>query len=165
MNYGMISPDNLGFSLNPFKKHGKKRRQKIERPSVLSSPLSVGAKRQVLGFGAHTFAAGGATTATLTARPQVPFRVSRLVVQVTRTVGAAGIAVAINNVFVGTKSQFAGADSIPAEAFSFNAVGVALLGDSAQPGIDINVQFSVSAAPAGADTVIVQPVIFGDAVS
>lgn len=160
-----IPDENIGFSLNPFKKkHGKKRPQ-IQRPSITSSPLSVGAKRQALGFGAHTFAAGGATEFQMTALPQVPFRVDRLVIIVTRTAGAAGIGCLVNDVRVGTKSQFAGTASLPAEMFAVNAIGMALKGDTAQPGNTITIDVAVTAAPGGADTVIVQPSIMGDALA
>lgn len=159
-----IPEENLGW--NPFKKHGKKkRRPQIQRPSITSSPLSVGAKRQALGFGRHTFVAGAVTAVQMTAFPQVPFRVDRLVMIVTRSAGAAAIGVAVNDVRVGTKSQFAGTASLPAEMFAVNAVGMSLKGDTAQPGNSITIDVEITAAPGAGESVIVQPSIMGDALA
>jgi hypothetical protein len=65
----------------------------------------------------------------ITVTPQVPFKLERLISQ--------SVNLAINDVKVGTVSQFVGAGSIPIEVFGRDAVGVGLKGDTAVPGVDI----------------------------
>lgn len=73
-------------------------------------------------------------TFTITIRPQMTFRVERLVIESDH----AGDFL-IQDVKVGNRSQFGAAGSIPARIFQENANGVRLRGDTAQPGIDISV--------------------------
>ena len=73
-----------------------------------------------------------ATSAKITARPQVTFRPDRFVV-------AAAIAefFLIDDLKIGKNSQLTSGDSIPAEAFSNLSVGVGMKMDTANVGIDI----------------------------
>lgn len=73
-----------------------------------------------------------ATSARITARPQVAFRPDRLVV-------AAAIAefFLIDDLKIGKDSQLISGDSIPAEAFSNLSVGVGMKMDTANVGIDV----------------------------
>lgn len=95
-------------------------------------------RRYPLGLGATIIGPGA--TAIITANPQLPFRVNRLV-----TAGGAGLL--IDNVQVGTVSQFVAAGSVPVEIFAPDAVAVELKGDTAVPGV--NVQITVSNPTAG----------------
>lgn len=85
-----------------------------------------------------------ATSARITARPQVTFRPDRLVV-------AAAIAefFLIDDLKIGKNSQLTSGDSIPAEAFSNLSVGVGMQMDTANIGIDI--VLSVTNIDAGLD--------------
>jgi hypothetical protein len=84
-------------------------------------------QRLVLGIGVTAVAATSSAVVTVT--PQVPFKIERFVTQST--------GLTINDVKVGTNSQFVGAGSIPVEIFARDAVGVGLRGDTAVPGVDI----------------------------
>lgn len=84
-------------------------------------------QRLALGLGVTSVAATSSAVVTVT--PQVPFKLERLISQSTGLV--------INDVKVGTNSQFVGAGSIPIEIFGRDAIGVGLKGDTAVPGVDI----------------------------
>lgn len=89
-------------------------------------------RRYPLGLGATSIGAGA--TAIISANPQLPFRVSRLVTP------SSGLL--IDNVAVGTVSQFVSAGAVPVEVFAPNAVGVALRGDTAVPGVQVQITIS-----------------------
>lgn len=84
-------------------------------------------QRLALGLGITSIGANASSVITVT--PQVPFKLERLVSQST--------GLTINDVKVGTNSQFVGAGSIPVEIFARDSVGVGLKGDTAVPGVDI----------------------------
>lgn len=84
-------------------------------------------QRLALGIGVTSVAATSSAVVTVT--PQVPFKLERFVSQST--------GLTINDVKVGTNSQFVGAGSIPVEIFARDAIGVGLKGDTAVPGVDI----------------------------
>jgi hypothetical protein len=94
-------------------------------------------QRLALGLGITSLAA--TTSAIVTVTPQVPFKLERLISQST--------GLTVNDVKVGTNSQFVGAGSIPIEVFARDAIGVSLKGDTAVPGVDI--ALSVSNPTAG----------------
>lgn len=124
---------------------------------------SPGARRMPLGFDSFTFVNAGVTQFSFSARPQVPFRGRRLIIDIVR-VGAAGIAVRVDDIQVGTKSQLAGLGRISASAFQATAFDVDLGMDPSAPGIDILIVVSLSATPPVAETVTVTPSLIGDAV-
>jgi hypothetical protein len=89
-------------------------------------------QRLALGIGITSVAA--TSTSVVTVTPQVPFKLERFVSDV------AGLQV--NDIKVGTVSQFVGAGSIPIDIFKHDAVGVGLKGDTAVPGVDIALSVS-----------------------
>ena len=93
-------------------------------------------RRYPLGLGATVIGAGA--TAIISANPQLPFQVNRLVVAI--NAGSSGLL--IDNLQVGTVSQFVAAGSVPIDIFAPDAVNVSLKGDTAVPGV--NVQITVS---------------------
>ena len=97
-------------------------------------------RRYPLGLGATSIAAGA--TAIISANPQLPFRVDRLVTPSTGLL--------IENLAVGTVSQFVAAGAVPTEVFAPDAFDVQLKGDTAVPGV--SVQITVSNPTAGALT-------------
>jgi hypothetical protein len=97
-------------------------------------------QRLALGIGVTSVAA--TSSAVITVTPQVPFKLERFISQSTN--------LTINDVKVGTNSQFVGAGSIPVEIFARDAIGVGLKGDTAVPGVDIALY--VSNPTAGAQT-------------
>jgi hypothetical protein len=84
-------------------------------------------QRLALGIGITSVAATSSAVVTVT--PQVPFKLERFISQST--------GLTVNDVKVGTNSQFVGAGSIPVEIFARDAIGVGLKGDTAVPGVDI----------------------------
>lgn len=100
---------------------GAPRRAKVRqtKPSRL--------QRLALGIGATSLAATSSAVVTVT--PQVPFKLERFISQST--------GLSINDIKVGTNSQFVGSGSIPVEIFARDAIGVGLKGDTAVPGVDI----------------------------
>jgi len=97
-------------------------------------------QRLALGIGVTSIAATSSSVVTVT--PQVPFKLERFI--------SDSVTLAINDIKVGTASQFVGAGSIPIEVFAHDAVGVSLKGDTAVPGVDIALY--VSNATGGALT-------------
>jgi hypothetical protein len=84
-----------------------------------------------LGFTSAAAVAAGASSRIIQ-RPQVPFRIDRLVIPS----DLAGLFV-IDDVKVGKNSQFAAEGAVPARIFQENAVGVTLKGDTAQVSMDV----------------------------
>jgi hypothetical protein len=73
--------------------------------------------------------------ASITTRPQVPFRLDRLVVPS----DLAGL-FTIDDVKVGKNSQFAAEGAVPARIFQENGVGVCLKGDTAQISMNVTIR-------------------------
>jgi len=105
-------------------------------------------RRYPLGLGATSIGAGA--TAIISANPQLPFQVNRLVTP--------SLGLLIDNLQVGTVAQFVAAGAVPTEVFAPDAVAVQLKGDTAVPGV--SVQITVSNPTAGA--IIFSGAIIGD---
>lgn len=102
------------------------------------------AREYPLGF-ASTAAVGAGASGVVTAQPQVPFRIDRLVVPS----DIAGL-FTIDDLKVGKNSQFAATGSVPARIFQENGVGVCLKGDTAQ--VSMLVTLNVTNISGGAAT-------------
>lgn len=89
------------------------------------------ARELILGFDSVTVVTKS-TSRKITTRAQQIFRPDRLIV-------AAAIAASftVDDLKVGTNSQFLSGDSVPAEAFSNVSVGVKMHMDTVNPGIDV----------------------------
>ncbi len=111
------------------------RRQKLAgfRPETFQyTPPDYNKARVVpMGFDSGVLIAPGAT-ATITQRPQVPFRPSRLMIPS----DIAG-AVLVSDFKVGNKSQLAANSSLPGRAFQEDATDSKLLLDTATPALDV----------------------------
>lgn len=133
--------------------------------SLLSSPApgvpQAGARIEPLGFPTVTFNNTSGVLLTSTARPQKPFKGSRLGVTVARTGATATGLVTVARLTIGARDVFVNNQPIPAELFAPNAFGIELNMDEAGPGIDIAVQFGVSAAPGAGDSIVVGVCIIG----
>ena len=84
-------------------------------------------RRYPLGLGVVNIGAGA--TVIIRANPQLPFMLE--------TVKSPTVGMTIDNIQVGTVSQFVAAGAVPTEVFAPNAVAVQLKGDTAVPGVDI----------------------------
>lgn len=132
-------------------------------PSVPGVPMP-GLRLQPLGFGASAFTDTSGTILALTARPQRPFKGQRLVVDITRTGPTATGLVTLTRVDVGTQNQLVSSGPLSASAFAATAFDVNLQLDPATPGIDMTLQFAISAAPGVGDRVDFSATIFGTTV-
>jgi hypothetical protein len=106
-----------------------KRRIRPKRRSVLRRVRPTVSRRYPLGLGIT--AVGIGATAIIAVNPQLPFKLLRL------STAVAGFT--IDNIQIGTTSQFVAAGAIPSEVFAPNAIGVALRGDTAVPGVQIQI--------------------------
>lgn len=149
----------------------RNQRGSVRAPSIINRIAGVtkpSSKDVPLGFGSQTHTdLVQPTGGTLVARPQVPFRGRRLVIQVTRNAAAvaAGLAVNLTALLVGSKNQLAASTAVPADVFGSTATNVELMLDSATPGIDISLIYSFTAALAVGEIIIVQAAIIGDSIS
>lgn len=89
-------------------------------------------RKYPLGLGVTPIAA--LTTAVINVNPQLPFKLQRISCE---AVAAAGLV--IDNIQIGTVSQFVAAGAIPVEIFAPDATGVELKGDTAVPGVAIQI--------------------------
>jgi hypothetical protein len=115
----------------------------VQSGLVVTQTRPTKAREFPLGFdsGITPIPAGG--TASITSRPQVPFRGERLIVPS----DIAG-SFTITDLRVGKNSQFSSSGAVPARTFQENAVGIRLQLDTAQisQDITINVQ-NIGGAP------------------
>ena len=129
---------------------------------------SLSQKDVPLGFGqvaSPAIAAAATANVSLTARPQLPFRGRRLVINVLRTVAGAATAVELTAILIGSRNQLASSQSVPAEIFATNATNVTLELDPSSPGIDVVLNFTLTAGAAiAAGDVIIQAGMIGDSI-
>lgn len=123
----------------------RRRRRRRRRPRRrgrmrLKRQRASQARLYPLGLGVTALAANA--TAVITVNPQLPFKLVKLATPSTN--------VQIDNIQIGTVSQFVAAGGIPAEVFAPNSVGVGLKGDTAVPGVQI--QITVTDTSAAANT-------------
>lgn len=106
-----------------------RRRSRPRRRLALKKQRASQARTYPLGLGTTALAANA--TAVITVNPQLPFKLMRLSTPSTN--------VQVDNIQIGTVSQFVAAGGIPAEVFAPNSVGVGLKGDTAVPGVQIQI--------------------------
>lgn len=121
-----------------------------------------GARFDVLGLTSVTFVNAGTTSQNMTASVQKVFKGNRLVL-VRNNVGAAspGLTVLIQNLFIGQTNQFVSLQPVPVEIFAATAFGVEMALDTVTPAINCQLNVTISAAPAAAETVTISGGIFG----
>jgi len=160
--------DMMGLRIRRFRKRGGRRafKRAFARRLVSRTPgaPSVGPKNWPLGFTTVAFLLGGATTLRATARPQRPFKGSRLVVDIARSGATATGQIIINSFSVGQINQLVSAQPVGAGTFAATAFGVSLAIDQSQPGIDLTIDYTTSLLPAGTDRIDVATTVIGAAV-
>jgi hypothetical protein len=135
-----------------------------KRRMIMPGVQNPGGRRQPLGLGSVTFVNGGVTVQTLTVNPQSPYRGKRLVLD-RFNVGAASpnLSVTVSDFRIANVPQTLSATAIPVAAFRVDAVDTYIDLDSSAPGVDYFIEFTISAAPAAAETVRIDAAIFGSA--
>jgi hypothetical protein len=127
----------------------------VQAPSEGMVPLPL------VGTPSMTFSA---TVPNITFRGQVqePFRPERLLCSVVRTGASAATPRVMGQLFVGTKLQQAQIAAFDIELVgTANAFGVRLTCQQVEPGVFVDLQCTLTAALAGADTVLVSPLFLG----
>jgi len=140
------------------------RRQGIARPPLINRIPGVAAPaagKLPLGFGTVTIGAG-ATTGTLTARPQVPWRGQKLIIGIAG-VNAGNYAVTVSPQ-IGNRPVLAGAAAVDARSFPADGLGNEVMAEAAQAGIDVTLNFVVTPVVAAGDSVIPSATWIGDAI-
>lgn len=120
--------------------------------------------RGYLGLGSALFVNGGVTVATLIVEPQRGFRPERLIIA-RKDVGAAspGLACLVTGIFIGDMPQSPSIEQgAPTEMFSADATVSGIDFNKCSPGQKIQVNLSISAAPAAAETVRLSLGMYGD---
>jgi hypothetical protein len=164
---GELMGDEMGDDLMGARRRGMMapRRQGLSRPPLLTprpgvSPPAVG--RLPLGFGSRALTVLGSTAGSLTARPQVPWRGSKLIISIAG-VNSGNYAVLVQPL-IGNRPVLAGAAAIDARSFPATGIDNNLISDSASPGIDVTLNVTISPALGAGDTVLVTATWIGDAV-
>lgn len=133
-------------------------------PQLRAAPRAPYKLRGYLGLGSVLFVNGGATTGTLIVEPQRGFRPERLVIARVN-VGAAspGLACLVTGIFIGDMPQSPSIEQgAPTEMFSPDATVSGIDFNKCSPGQKIQVNLSISAAPAAAETVRLSLGMYGD---
>lgn len=132
-------------------------------PTIPGAP-AIGVKLQPLGFTIVTFGAATGTALPATTRPQKPFKGRRLVVDIARTGATSTGLVSVQSVTIGVNNQFVSTGAVGAAAFAATAFDCNVEFSACSTALDINVNYSISAAPTMTDTVVVGTTLFGETV-
>lgn len=129
-------------------------------PRMPGSP-SFGGRMDTLGLTPVTFTNVSGTALNMTATVNKAFKGSRLVLVVSRTAGAAAIAVTVNRFDIGQTNQFVSAQPVSADIYAPTAFGVEMALDPVTPGISLVLDMRVSALPGAGESVTVTGGIVG----
>lgn len=114
--------------------------------------------------GVETFTAARQAI-TFSTIPQKPFRLERLLVNVTRT-GTSATGRVLGKIFSGTDLQQASIQDLDLESLGQpNAFGVRLTGKPAQPGVELSIVTRLSSPLTGTDTIYFNVQILGRVVA
>ena len=115
----------------------------------------------LVGMPGMTFSAA-VPTITFRGQVQEPFRPERLLVSVVRTGASAATPRVMGQLFVGTKLQQAQIAAFDIELVGTpNSFGVRLTCQQVEPGVFVDLQCTLTAALAAADTILVSPLFLG----
>lgn len=137
---------------------------RASKPMLRAAPRPTNKLRGYIGLGTFTFVNAGVTVATIIVEPQRGFRMERLVIA-RFNVGAAspGLACFVNNIFIGDLPQSPSQEQpCPTELFAPDATYSGIDFDVCTPGKKIQINLSISAAPAVAETVRLSLGAYGD---
>jgi len=123
--------DDIGAVKRKIAKAVKRKFQPVIR-KALTKVRAHQFRNYPIGLGITNVPIGGTITVNLA--PQLPFKPHRLSIPASISAG-----LMIVDVQVGTSSQFAGPGEIPVECFDITATDSALKGDTAVPGVNIQI--------------------------
>jgi hypothetical protein len=132
-------------------------------PTIPGAP-AIGVKLQPLGFTTVAFTATSGTALPAVTRPQKPFKGKRLVVDIARTGASATGLITITSITIGVNNQLVSTNAIGAGAFAAGSFDTNVELSACSSALDINVNYAISAAPAGADRVDIATSLFGETV-
>lgn len=115
-----------------------------------------------MGLGSVTLTSAN-PTGILLAQPQRAFRGERLVMSVTRSVGAAGIGVFMTDFQIGDYKQLVGGGSLPVDVFAGDAFGVRLMLDGSIPGVVYSIPIAAAIAIPLGESIVVSGAVIGRA--
>lgn len=159
MGAGFDDDDLLGAVLGDDDM-GASSTKRAKMRALLASDVAPGVPRlgpryQPMGLGVATFTNVSGTTINLTAAPQRPYRVRKMVIAVTRTGATATGAITFNNLKVGSNDQQVSGGAVPAELFADAVQGNFIRFDTASPGVNISLDISTTIAPGAGDSITV----------
>jgi hypothetical protein len=156
MGEDLMGEDLMGEDLMGARRRGGSRvARRLARASMMPGVPSVGGRLQPVGFGSAVFSSTSGTTLRLTANPQRPLVLRKLVAAITRNGGSAVGAVTIDSIKVGSNEQLVNAQPTPAELFDPATQNNNIAFDASTPGVEVTITLSISAAPTATDTVTV----------
>jgi hypothetical protein len=156
---GAMMGDDDDDDMDELGRRGRRRKSRtlaaFKRANLAPGVPRTSRKRQPLGLGTLVFNTGSGTTQTATVSPQKPVFIKKLVADVVRDGASATGAVTIDEISVGTSSQFASDDPVPASLFGETTQENQVFFDQASPGTTVTIRVSVSAAPTASDSITV----------
>lgn len=133
-------------------------------PVIRTGPAGQAMKRIPLGVGTVTFGAATGTSLTAEVEPQRGYTPQRLVLAVTRTGASATGSVKVTSIKHGDVEQLPASNGCPAAMFQADTTDAELDLTPVTPGMKVIITVSISAAPAGADTVVCDLGYYGQAI-
>lgn len=116
---------------------------------------NVGRKFQFFGLGQIQWGVGSPNVQTLTANPNKPVFIRKLVATVDRVGASATGSISITVFKIGSNDQIASDEALPVEIIAPEVQGNAVYFDQAEPGTQIRVSLTNTAIPTGTDTLTV----------
>lgn len=116
---------------------------------------NVGRKFQLFGLGQAQWSVGSPNVLTLTANPNKPVFIRKLVATVDRVGASATGSISVSVFKIGSNDQIASDEALPVEILAPEVQGNAVYFDQAEPGTQIRVSLTNTAIPTGTDTLTV----------
>ena len=131
------------------------------RPQVRQPGVRPTGKKVPLGIPSVTFGAATGTSITVEVEPQRAYQANRLVLAILRTGASATGLVRVRSIKIGDVEQLPSSNPVSAEMFRADGVDLDLDLTECPAGVKITITVDTSAAPAGADTILVDPALKG----
>lgn len=133
-------------------------------PAIATGPRGIALKTLPLGIGTVSFGAATGTSLSVEVEPQRGYTPKRLVAAISRTGASATGLVKLTSLMIGDVQQLPASNGVPIEMFDTQATDAELDLTPCTPGQKVSLTLTISAAPAGADTVVVNLGFYGKAV-